>query len=192
MRAQYEQIEPLVALVADVPGDFIELGVWRGDTFVPLAEAGARADRRSHAIDSFWGMAPPTEHDYEPDGHCHYPEGCLSAGGVEGLLERCAHIQEWVAIWQGWIPEVFDRMPSDLHFAFAHVDLDQYVPTLASLHWLWPRMNPGGILCCHDWFPGHDFLAAGAIRAWMDWQRRYALAVEPAGELPSHHVYFIR
>lgn len=185
-RAAYEQIEDLVESCADVAGDVAEFGVWRGDTFLPLARWAARNGRRAHAVDTFTGMLDPTERDMEPNGVCHYPRGALGVGGSEALRRALAPFGEAACVWEGAIPGVLRRLPTDARFAFAHVDLDHYVPTLATLRWVWPHMTPGGILCCHDWFPGHDYLAAGAIHDWMaelnDWQI--------GGTLPSNHIWF--
>src|SRR5262249_58217181 len=49
----------------DVPGDFVECGVWRGGSVMTMALALQRlgATRRIHCFDTFEGMPPPTGAD---------------------------------------------------------------------------------------------------------------------------------
>ena len=44
-RANFEHLRVAVDRVADVPGDFAEIGVWRGATFRSIARAAADAGR---------------------------------------------------------------------------------------------------------------------------------------------------
>lgn len=186
MRAAFEHIKGLVASVRNVPGAFIEVGVWRGDTFLPMARSVMAQGRLCHAVDSFQGMAKPTERDVEPDGKCRYPVGSLAAD-VETFSTLVADCPG-VVIHEGWVPDILNACDEPAGFAFAHLDLDHYAPTAAALPWLWRRMNPGGILCCHDWWPDRAFLASGAINDWIK-----ATGTEPNGWLlESHHVWFVK
>jgi len=187
MRAAFEHVRGLAKDALNAPGDFAEFGLWRGDTFIPLARLAVSAGRQAHGIDSFEGMAEPTAKDFDAFGKCAYPKGALAAApDTESRIKASLQaVLPSINIWRGFIPKVFSQMPDDLRFAFAHVDLDQYAPTLATLRWVWPRISPGGIMCCHDYFDGRTFLAGGAIDDWMG-QRK----IEPAGRLPSNHIWF--
>jgi len=157
MRASFEHIRELAESCETVPGDFAELGVWQGTTFLPLADTA-----------------------------CQFGKGALSVGDSRLFRDLMRH-HENVRIWEGWIPEILQEIPDDVRFAFVHLDLDQFDPTEAALAWLWPRISPGGVLCCHDWFDERTHLAAGAIRQWMD-----HTGVQPEGTLPSEHIWFRR
>jgi len=196
MRASFEHLRVLVESVEAVPGDFAELGVWRGATFGPLALVGHVNDRICHAVDSFEGMSEPTAADFAADGTCQYKRGSLNAGGTLPLLEAIAaefgDIQEDVAnvrIRKGWVPEVLDTVKLTTGLAFTHVDLDQYEPTLHALRWAWERTNPGGILACHDWWPEvhiPPILATAALVVFMDEEH-----LEPTGRnAESGHIWF--
>jgi hypothetical protein len=161
-RASFEHLRPLLPLVAGVPGDFLELGVWRGATFVPLARAAAERGRVAHAVDSFEGMLPPSEKDRDEKGRQSYPAGALSAGGTADF-ERLVAGMDNVRIHAGFVPPVLRSIETPAGVAFAHVDLDQYLPTRLALEWLWTRANPGGLIVCHDYWPGRRCLAALAI-----------------------------
>jgi len=186
MRASYGQIEELVRACGEVQGDFAEFGVWQGETFLPLAEAAQAFGKRAHAVDSFQGCGEPGPNDYEPDGSCEYPAGALSTGGSQAFRDLVRPLDGTVEVWEGWIPAILAEMVGQVRaLAFVHVDLDQYGPTLWTLRWCWPRMSPGGILCCHDWFPEYRRLAAGAIRDWI-----LADGMVPAGTSANRHIWF--
>src|SRR5437660_5387088 len=57
-----------VALALDLPGDFVECGVWRGGASFLMAEVLRQAgvsDRKVWLFDSFEGLRPPEEIDGE-------------------------------------------------------------------------------------------------------------------------------
>lgn len=170
MRSNYAQIAALVALVlrSGVRGDFMEIGVWQGTTFLPLAEEAARTGRRCHAVDSFRGCLAPGNRDVDEKGRVQYRLGALDVGGPRLFRQLVRPLGESVRIWEGWVPAVMDEVAAGCKaLAFAHVDLDQYDPTLAALRWCWEWLSPGGIVCCHDWFEGRTYLAGGAFNSWL-------------------------
>ena len=143
-------------LIHDVPGDLAEIGVNRGATFHRLVKMGARrrTDCVVHAFDSFEGMNAPTELD---DGK-QYPEGRFAVGGTRGfhkLMEGYGVARGEYTLWPGYVPDCFAGA-FHLRFAFAYLDLDTYTPTVASLVWLWPKINPGGVLMLDDYADPDD------------------------------------
>jgi len=162
VRANFIHIQPFVQQVIErrVPGAFAEFGVWHATTFMPLAELARLDGRVIHAVDSFQGMAASTERDGEA-----YQAGALSVGGSQVFRKLARPYGETIRLHEGYVPQVLDEM-KDAQFAFVHLDLDQYRPTLESLRWLWPRMAQCGIVAVHDWFPGRHELAAGAVADW--------------------------
>lgn len=168
MQAEYTHFSAAVARSLEVPGDVVELGVFKGATFLPLARTAYLAKRHCYGVDSFvgFGSAHPV-HDKTPDGEIHYDIGMFDAGGsqmVFHLESELANARENTTIIAGFIPAALDKIPPHAHFCFAHVDLDQYVPTMDALIWLWPRMSPGGVIALHDWFTEYNCLASLAIK----------------------------
>lgn len=184
MRANYGHIEHLVArVIADkIPGDFAEIGVWRGATFLPLAEAGRRDSRTIHAVDSFRGLATPGPRDSKTV----FQRGALSAHGPETFRSLVSKFGDSVRIHEGYIPDVLESL-NGTAFAFVHLDVDHYGPTLASLRHVWPRLSVGGTVACHDWKKGGDMLAAGAINDWLS-----EASVQIAGTKNSGHCWFTK
>jgi Macrocin-O-methyltransferase (TylF) len=156
----------LLARVTNVAGDFVEVGVFRGDTFKRLAPIAHALGKTAHAFDSFQGMAPPTDQDFG-----HYPEGKLSVGGVaafEKIMKESGVPDQYYRLWPGFIPRCFDGF--DAPVSFALVDVDQYRPTLDSLTWIWPRLSANAILVLDDYFRKREGLAARAIEEWLEKQ----------------------
>lgn len=137
-------------------GPRIEFGVFRGATLALMMD---HADW-TYGVDTFEGMPPPNPDKDIKDGWNPYPAGRLKAG-LDSLTMSIRQNPS-VHLIRGVVPQVLSHVP-DKAYAFAHVDMDQYDSTLAALQWLWPRMTPGGIVCCDDWFADRDWLAAGAI-----------------------------
>ncbi len=142
--------------VAEVPGDFAEFGVFRGNSFMLVINYAKMQGKHTHAFDSFRGMAKPVKEDLEPvTNHTIYPEGYLDQGGPEYLIKRLTEAKYDPAdytIQEGFIPQIFKTIKKDLTFSFAYLDLDHYRPTKYALEWAWGRIVPGGIMLCDDFF----------------------------------------
>lgn len=167
-------------------GDVIEFGVWKGDTFVELGSLANDYNRRIVGVDSFRGMAPNTERDRMHNGRMGYPQGALACprGVVEAKLKQYGITN--ATLYEGFVPEVLVRLP-DGPYAYAHVDMDQYQPTMEALEWLWPRMSYHGIIACHDYIPGRTFLAHQAID---DFCERYGAMI--ACVTNNHHAIIFK
>jgi O-methyltransferase len=57
---------------------------------------------------------------------------------------------------------VFEQLPGR-RWAFVHIDVDLYEPTLASLEYFHPLLCEGGVIVCDDYMAP---LFPGAQRAW--------------------------
>ena len=150
-------------MAADVPGDVMEFGVFHCHTFMAIINIAEWYGRVTHAVDSFSGMAEPTERDGD-----HYPAGRFDVGGTGEIREKLVNFKESnYRIWEGYIPEILEDIDVDC-VAFAHVDLDHYTPTLDTLDWLWPRISPGGVIVCHDYLEGSNGLATAAVDEFIE------------------------
>ncbi|MCA8986474.1 MAG: class I SAM-dependent methyltransferase [Planctomycetaceae bacterium] len=167
-----------------VPGDFAEIGVFRGALFKRLVAVAQVLKRRVHGFDSFVGMAEPTQKDAG-----RYQKGELSVGGVETFRtiilnsiaqhRQLAQAQQNAGVlpggisndcfqlWEGYVPDCLNACPIK-SFAFIYIDLDHHDPTQQAIHWAWPRLAAGGILGFDDYFPGRERLASPPIDQFLE------------------------
>jgi hypothetical protein len=136
----------LARLVAGVPGDTAECGVFRGagSRLILAATAnGPDGPREHHLFDSFEGLSNPGAEDGE-----YWRRGDLacSVDSVRAALSEFPGVR----FHPGWIPDRFPEV-ADRRFAFVHVDVDLYQPTRDSVEFFYPRLSPGGILLCDDY-----------------------------------------
>ncbi|MEW5769660.1 MAG: TylF/MycF/NovP-related O-methyltransferase [Pseudomonadota bacterium] len=148
-----------------VPGARCECGVFRGFSALLLTRIaqslGNPYPAPFHLVDSFEGLSAPT------------PEDALAeetAGGgprYEAVPGQFATPMQEVAklfrpaddvhLHKGWLPGALDQLP-ETQWAFVHVDVDLYEPTLACLEYFMPRLAPGAVLINDDYasplFPG--------------------------------------
>ena len=164
-----------------VPGARAECGAYRGATALLLCHArrsrqpGFRGDD-FYLIDSFSGTSTSGAHDRIPvrgaDGTTRmedfFPAGKTdtSAELVRGFFGDFPHAQ----ICAGWIPQVFATLP-ERDWAFVHLDLTLYEPTLASLEYFYPRLSEGGVILCDG-----SIFCPGVQTAWNEFCARRNLA----------------
>jgi len=147
----HADLEWIAAKVARVPGDFAEIGVFRGAAFRKVTTLAAEQGKRAHAFDSFTGMNEPT-----PADGGSYPKGMFDVGGPEAfeqLMTATGVDRALYDLWPGYVPASFSQVPDELRFSWAIVDLDQYQPTVDALRWAPARINPGGMLALDDYVP---------------------------------------
>jgi len=153
-------VAQLARYAISLGGAFAECGVYRGATAYLIARVlhvhGA-PHLKLHLFDSFSGLSDPSAID----------GSYWRAGDMASSLEEVrANLAEWsdrVVMHPGWIPERFVDVTAD-RFAFVHIDVDLFRPTLESLSFFYQRMLPGGIVLCDD----YGFASCPGARAAMD------------------------
>jgi O-methyltransferase len=169
----HPDIERLCEMVSDLPGDYAEIGVFRGAAFVKVVEMAVSQSKMAHAFDSFTGMNDPATFD-----GVGYPKGKFDIGGPDAfveIMEGCGVARESYRVHGGYIPECFDEVEESLQFSFAILDVDHYEPSVTALEWLWPRMVPGGILALDDFVPHFTGLATRASKEFLRSKSDYNL-----------------
>ena len=136
----------LAQVVGQVSGDTIECGAYKGSSSYLIASriSTLAPDKRHHIFDSFEGLSQPS-----PVDGAYWTKGDLTATAGE-LRSNLAEFSAFIDVHPGWIPEVFGPH-RDARFSFAHIDVDLYEPTLASLEFIFPRLSSGGVLLCDDY-----------------------------------------
>jgi O-methyltransferase len=135
-------LRELLRLVSDLPGDTAEAGVYRGASSWLICDHFRGSGRKHYAFDSFQGLSLP-----KPADGNYWRRGDMASAEAEvrALLEPFDAV-----VCKGWIPEVFEQADVG-ELCLAHVDVDLYDPTLASLEFVYPRIVPGGVLVCDDY-----------------------------------------
>lgn len=148
--------------VAGVPGSTAECGVYRGTGSGIICQTLQKqftAHERHFGFDSFEGVSAPDERDRMPNGNCAWRQGQLKTH-YEATAELLSEFPQCQLV-RGWIPQTFP-IAAGHHFRLVHIDVDLYEPTLDSLQFFYPRLNPGGVIVLDD----HGFAdCPGARRA---------------------------
>lgn len=133
-----------------VPGNVLEVGVYRGGSLLRLAQVLKQVcpEYRVIGIDTFSG------HPYT-DGHPVHPEGKyrdVDMAELRRALDRedCGAL---IDLYQGPVEEIWPSLSID-HIAFAHIDCDLYVPVKYCAMEVPRRMFPNGNIYFDDF--GHE------------------------------------
>ena len=137
----------LVERVKEIPGDFAELGVYKGDSahILHLMDPS----RNFHLFDTFEGF---TEKDLsiEEGEAATYTKHNFADTSLERVKERLGSRQ--FIYHKGYFPETAKEADRG-KFALVNMDADLYNPTKAGLEFFYPRLTPGGVIIVHDYNP---------------------------------------
>ena len=143
-------------LSRNIEGDFAECGVWKGHSAwcaaALIKESGG--SRRFHIFDSFEGLSERGREDgtrFSLSPRQLEEERRLFACGEEVVRKNLEEF-DFLSFYKGWIPSRFDEV-ADAKFAFAHLDVDLYQPTMDSLEFFFERLSKGGVIVVDDY--GH-------------------------------------
>ncbi|MBR2725568.1 class I SAM-dependent methyltransferase [Candidatus Saccharibacteria bacterium] len=147
-------------------GDFVELGCYKGDTSLMLAEVISGSDKKLWIYDSFEGLPVKSEQDYSEIGK-DFKEGELYASKRE-VKERFLRAGMKVpVIKKAWFSDLTEAdLPEKIAFAF--IDGDFYESIRDSLKLVGPWMVPSGLILVHDY--ANEALP-GVEKAVDEWNR---------------------
>lgn len=146
-------------------GDFVELGCYRGDTSLLLAELLRGTDKKLWLYDSFEGLPEKSEADASVVGE-NFKSGELLVTKRE-VKERFLRAGlPLPMIKKAWFVDlVDDDLPGRIAFAF--LDGDFYESIKDSLRLVEGKITKGGIMIAHDYnneeLPG----VAKAVDEWL-------------------------
>ena len=129
----------------NIPGDFAELGVWKGNSAALLAHFAAQSNRRLFLFDTFSGF---DQRDLVGADQSHGRD--FSDTSVDYVRETVGH-SEIATYLRGFFPETITDEVRQSTFALAHIDCDLYEPMKAALAFFYERMPRGGMLILHDY-----------------------------------------
>jgi Macrocin-O-methyltransferase (TylF) len=129
-----------------IPGDFAELGVWRGNSAAVLAFYAKRSNRDVFLFDTFEGFSGKDLAGVDDDVSPAFDNTSLDiVRRVIGQSSSCCHYV------QGYFPASIQEAHRSRSFAVVSLDCDLYEPTRAGLAFFYARMPQGGIFFLHDY-----------------------------------------
>ena len=147
----------LDVLKNDVPGDFIETGVWRGGACIlmrGLSKAAGQGDRKTFVADSFEGLPPPSPDEFPADkGDTHFTRKealGISLEQVQDNFRAYDLLDDNVVFLKGWFKDTLPKLDAKA-FAIVRLDGDMYESTIQAIEILYPRLSPGGYLIVDDY-----------------------------------------
>jgi O-methyltransferase len=171
----------------DIPGAFVECGVWRGGSMQAVAHtllARGAHDRDLHLFDTFAGMPPPTARDRRPDGklasellasraRTRKVWAVASLEDVRAGMAETGYPAERVHFHRGRVEDTVPSQAPD-RIALLRLDTDWYESTKHELDHLYDRVPSGGVVIFDDYgfWQGareaiDEFLERSAARALL-------------------------
>lgn len=143
------------ALDEEIPGDFIEAGVWRGGCCILMRgvlAANFVKDRKVYVADSFEGLPPPDPSRYPHDAgwnlHLH-KELAISLEEVKDNFSRYGLLDEQAVFVKGFFHETLPSLDAGC-FSLIRLDGDLYESVYVSLESLYPKLSLGGFVVIDD------------------------------------------
>ena len=164
-------------LLNEVPGDFIETGVWRGGSTIfmrAILKAYGVNNRYVWVADSFQGLPPPDVDQYPQDvGDVHHTiaELKISLDQVKANFESYGLLDEQVKFLKGWFKDTLPSAPIDT-LAVVRLDGDMYESTMDALKVLYPKLSIGGYLIVDD------YCISSCAKAVHDYRDQYGIRDE--------------
>lgn len=141
-------------LVDQVPGDFIETGVWRGGACILLRavlKSYGVSDRRVWVADSFCGLPKPDPR-YPADElskHYSFPELAVAIEEVKSNFTKYGLLDDRVMFLEGWFSTSLPAAPIK-QLAILRLDGDLYQSTMDAFVHLYDKVSPGGYVIVDD------------------------------------------
>ncbi len=140
----------------NIPGDFIETGVWKGGSTIFMRGAlkiyGDEL-RKVWLADSFQGLPPPNEEEYPEDkGDLHHNIDSLRVS-LEQVKQNFAGyglLDDQVAFLKGWFSDTLPSAPME-QLALLRLDGDMYESTMQAFRSLYHKLSSGGFVIIDDY-----------------------------------------
>jgi O-methyltransferase len=131
-----------------VPGDILEVGVWKGGTGCLIASAlqGQGDSRTVWLCDTFKGVVKAGDKDTQYKGG-EFAD--TSTALVEQLIEDMG--LKNIRLLEGIFPDETGPQVQDRRFSLCHIDVDVYQSAKDVFDFVWPRMSVGGVVVFDDY-----------------------------------------
>ena len=149
-------LDQIMKGIIAIQGDTAECGTFECASSYLICRRIQGQNRKHNFVDSFQGLSAPGSYD-----GTYWKKGVLVSS--ESLTRKNLKEFDCVVYHPGWIPEKFSEV-AHLHFAFVHLDIDLYQPTLDALTFFYQRIYPGGMILCDD----YGFATCPCVKKAMD------------------------
>ncbi|MBR2753804.1 class I SAM-dependent methyltransferase [Candidatus Saccharibacteria bacterium] len=162
--AETAEIIRLAKEALSLKGDFVELGCYKGDTSLMLADVISGSEKKLWIYDSFEGLPAKSEQDFSEVGK-DFKEGELYVSKRE-VKERFLRAGMKVpVIKKAWFSDLTEAdLPEKIAFAF--IDGDFYESIRDSLRLMENKMVVDGVIIVHDYTNGALPGVAKAVEEW--------------------------
>ena len=152
----------------DAPIDYLEFGVYRGDSIAWWCQNVTSTDARFFGFDSFQGL---------PEQWGVVPTGTFDTGGKMPKIDddRLKFVAGW---FQDTLPPFFADYSSDRR-KVVHLDADLYSSTLFVLTWLAYHLHAGDVIIFDEF--GSIRMAQHEFRAFEDFCSAFRVSVKALG-----------
>lgn len=140
----------------NIPGDFIETGVWRGGATIfmrAILKAYNDTTRKVWVADSFEGLPPPNPDLYPADKNLFlniYPQLSISLEQVKANFEKYDLLDDQVVFLKGFFSKTLPKA-SIKEISLLRLDGDLYESTMDGLVNLYPKLSIGGYIIVDDY-----------------------------------------
>ena len=166
-----ENLRVAKSLPADVAGDIVECGVWRGGMSAGLARVFGNS-RKYYLFDSFEGLPAAKEIDgaeairwQEDVGGDTYFENCKAEIGFAEKAMKTTGVD--FQLIKGWFSDSLPTFTIDHEIAILRLDGDWYESTMDCLKYLYPKVAKKGMVIVDDYYTWdgctkavHDYLSS--------------------------------
>lgn len=175
----------LSAIADNIPGDFVECGVWRGGATIMMAGVAREKDphRLVHVCDSFSGVPPPSLPQDAGIMLCSRPELSVSLEEVQANFRLYDLLSSNVRFYPGLFKDTLPKAAIE-QISVLRLDGDLYESTMNCLDNLYPKVSPGGFVIIDDF---------GAIPACAQAVREYRAScgiIAPMFEIDNEGVFW--
>ena len=167
----------------NIPGDYIETGVWRGGACILMKgvlAAHGIADRRVYCADTFTGLPRPDPQFAadKRDRLYKFREFAVSEETVRRNFVAYDLLDDKVIFLKGLFADTLPKLPNS-SFALIRLDGDMYGSTMSALVNLYDRVSPSGFVVIDDY--GGLRNCAKAVHDFLD-QRGLRVKIQPIDE----------
>jgi len=138
----------LIGQLDKIPGDILEVGVWKGGTGCLMAARASRltTSKKVFLCDTFSGVVKTSDKDTLYAGGEHADS---TRHEVEALAARLR--LDNIGILTGVFPEQTGAEIEARKFSFCHIDVDAYLSAKDVFDWILPRLALHGMVVFDDY-----------------------------------------